>query len=264
MGYRARIEEFVVDPEEVKVRVKEPHSSASLIGKMKPDEKWRMRTFRREDGVVDYLRYMVGYYDVDLARYKYGRILSTEPSDFLVIDSIGCSPSADWSMGQLSGGTDIHVNLYINTTQIFYSPYDGLPVPGISGLVAPYPESHMVRRQFSLKPEIYVLPGQNWGMYLRYKNIKFSMKCPEENIRAFVRYTIYDGSDGLIALKLLDMGVSIKPENIDWYRRMSKEQEPMILNEEEKKQTIVQNKKDPRVVYGAGKKTVKKRGKSKE
>ena len=38
-------------------------------------------------------------------------------------------------------------------------------------------------------------------------------------LRCFVKYTLYDGPDALIANKLLEMGISINPGNVDWYKR---------------------------------------------
>ena len=34
-----------------------------------------------------------------------------------------------------------------------------------------------------------------------------------------MKYTLYDGPDALIANKLLEMGISINPGNVDWYKR---------------------------------------------
>ena len=36
---------------------------------------------------------------------------------------------------------------------------------------------------------------------------------------AFVKYTLYDGPDALIANKLLELGISVSPANVDWYKR---------------------------------------------
>ena len=38
-------------------------------------------------------------------------------------------------------------------------------------------------------------------------------------IACFVKYTLYDGPDALIANKLLEMGVTVNPNNVDWYKR---------------------------------------------
>jgi hypothetical protein len=44
-------------------------------------------------------------------------------------------------------------------------------------------------------------------------------------ISAFVKYTLYDGPDALIANKLLELGVTINPNNVDWYKRSLIEQQ---------------------------------------
>jgi len=38
-------------------------------------------------------------------------------------------------------------------------------------------------------------------------------------VACFVKYTLYDGPDALIANKLLEMGVTVNPNNVDWYKR---------------------------------------------
>ena len=38
-------------------------------------------------------------------------------------------------------------------------------------------------------------------------------------VAAMIRYVLYDGLDAMSAMKLIDMGVSVKPSNIDWYKR---------------------------------------------
>ena len=37
--------------------------------------------------------------------------------------------------------------------------------------------------------------------------------------QCFVKYTLYDGPDALIANKLLELGISVSPANVDWYKR---------------------------------------------
>ena len=38
-------------------------------------------------------------------------------------------------------------------------------------------------------------------------------------VACFIKYTLYDGPDALIANKLLEMGVTVNPNNVDWYKR---------------------------------------------
>ena len=44
-------------------------------------------------------------------------------------------------------------------------------------------------------------------------------------VRFFIKYTLYDGPDALIANKLLEMGVTVNPNNVDWYKRTLIEQQ---------------------------------------
>ena len=78
---------------------------------------------------------------------------------------------------------------------------------------------------FNLYPDVYVLPGQVW-------DVRYTAYCAATNWgttansiangeahNAFCKYTLYDGPDALIANKLLEMGISINPGNVDWYKR---------------------------------------------
>jgi len=44
-------------------------------------------------------------------------------------------------------------------------------------------------------------------------------------VSCFLKYTLYDGPDALIANKLLELGVTINPNNVDWYKRSLIEQQ---------------------------------------
>ncbi len=44
-------------------------------------------------------------------------------------------------------------------------------------------------------------------------------------VACFIKYTLYDGPDALIANKLLELGVTINPNNVDWYKRSLIEQQ---------------------------------------
>ena len=47
--------------------------------------------------------------------------------------------------------------------------------------------------------------------------------------QAFVKYTLYDGPDALIANKLLELGISVSPANVDWYKRSLLEQQSRAM-----------------------------------
>ena len=60
-----------------------------------------------------------------------------------------------------------------------------------------------------------MLPGQVWDVLIIVTGRAGSAARPE----AFVKYTLYDGPDALIANKLLELGISVSPANVDWYKR---------------------------------------------
>ena len=69
-------------------------------------------------------------------------------------------------------------------------------------------------------PDVYVLPGQTWScLYSARTAISSAGVAASAAVAAFVKYTLYDGPDALIANKLLEMGVTVNPNNVDWYKR---------------------------------------------
>jgi hypothetical protein len=148
---------------------------------------------------------------------KFGRICFTRATEFIVIDKIGCSPSANWSVGELTGGNDIWVGIQINTTEYFLDPQGGQS-PGLAGLASPYPESHIAQSSVGLQPDVYILPGQNWEILFTVGQMDFK-EGVNPVLKGYVSYVLYDGTDAVIANRLLEMGVSVTPSNQDWYRR---------------------------------------------
>ena len=101
---------------------------------------------------------------------------------------------------------------------------------GIPGLASPYPRggastvagTDNLLKSFDLYPDVYVLPGQVY-------QILYTAKSDDSGsttvVACFVKYTLYDGPDALIANKLLELGVTINPNNVDWYKRSLIEQQ---------------------------------------
>ena len=155
-----------------------------------------------------------------------GRIQFTKATEFLVVEHIGSSPQT-----VVSGTTSIYnpgsVQVKINTTEYFLNP-DGSRHTGIPGIAAPYPRSTTFQDAFSLNPDVYVLPGQNWELIYTVGDASIYHATTTGTLRHVIRvvakYTLYDGTDAVIANKLLEMGISVKPANIDWYKRMLIEQ----------------------------------------
>ena len=59
-----------------------------------------------------------------------------------------------------------------------------------------------------------MLPGQVWDALITGRGAGNTAGS-----EAFVKYTLYDGPDALIANKLLELGISVSPANVDWYKR---------------------------------------------
>jgi len=148
-------------------------------------------------------------------------------------------------------GPRMYVQVRINTTDYFLNP-DNVTNAGIPGTASPYPRSLDFQPSFNLYPDVYVLPGQVW-------DVRVTSFCRDSSsgggvgaggaappagyagdwgkiaatgtvaagaaamngidFNAFCKYTLYDGPDALIANKLLEMGISINPGNVDWYKR---------------------------------------------
>ena len=161
----------------------------------------------------------------------------TTATEFVVVEDIAITPSASSGAtaaaseyrGLLAGTTTIglagpraYVQVRINTTDYFLDP-DNVPNDGIPGAGSPYPRSVNFQPSFNLYPDVYVLPGQVWDVLTVYYSATGvgdgAGQSDSGDYRAFVKYTLYDGPDALIANKLLEMGISINPGNVDWYKR---------------------------------------------
>ena len=152
----------------------------------------------------------------------------TTATQFIVIEDVAASP--------LIGGA---VQIRINTTDYFQNP-DVTDMAGIPGLASPYPRganstvdttvdtaaavgSENTLKSFDLYPDVYVLPGQTFQIL--YSSRDPTTTTSTEIVSCFLKYTLYDGPDALIANKLLELGVTINPNNVDWYKRSLIEQQ---------------------------------------
>ena len=153
----------------------------------------------------------------------------TTATQFIVIEDIACSA--------YMGGA---VQVRINTTDYFQNP-DVTDQAGVPGLASPYPrgssdkalplaqaqtDSTQLLKSFDLYPDVYVLPGQVFQiLYSCQTALTGAAATNTVVVSAFVKYTLYDGPDALIANKLLELGVTINPNNVDWYKRTLIEQQ---------------------------------------
>ena len=143
--------------------------------------------------------------------------LSTMPAGVVIRGLVSGSNSAGADNG--IAGPRAYVQVRINTTDYFLDP-DNIPNDGIPGAASPYPRSINFQPSFNLYPDVYVLPGQVWDALVTFYCDSFvAASFGAGELQCFVKYTLYDGPDALIANKLLEMGISINPGNVDWYKR---------------------------------------------
>jgi hypothetical protein len=174
----------------------------------------------------------------------------TTATEFVVIEDIAVSPTLPLGINGHAAGavvtTDVRGLSYdpvqgtaggrafcqvrINTTDYFLDP-DNVPNDGIPGTASPYPRSLNFQPSFNLYPDVYVLPGQVWDVLVTFYHAAGLLNTVGTSLgvaasivatgqlQCFIKYTLYDGPDALIANKLLEMGISINPGNVDWYKR---------------------------------------------
>jgi len=165
----------------------------------------------------EYTTTAIGPGTIAVMQTQLGRIQFTKATEFIVIEDIGSTPMDTMivTTAFLTTNVECAVQIKINTTEYFLNP-DGSQTFGIPGRASPFPRSNNFYQTFFLDPEVYVLPGQNWEILL-YNGTGATALYQKQ---CFVKYVLYDGTDAVIANKLLEMGVSVKPANIDWYKRM--------------------------------------------
>jgi len=150
----------------------------------------------------------------------------TTATQFVVIEQVSCSGT----LYGIHNSTDIgdanmvgvraYVQARINTTDYFLDP-DNVGNDGIPGSASPYPRKVSLDKCFNLYPDVYVLPGQTWDvLFTHYAgDTSAGSGGTAGEQMAWCKYTLYDGPDALIANKLLEMGISVNPGNVDWYKR---------------------------------------------
>jgi|TARA_R110001599_G_scaffold353250_1_gene591248 hypothetical protein len=128
---------------------------------------------------------------------------------FVVLDAIGLWPQT------------MSAQLYVNTTKYFQDP-DRVPsrTGGISANIVPFPNGQDGILNFDykegLKPPLYILPGQNWGVEVTSSiDVAASYTTLETEIaKCFIKYLLIDGADCLVAQHLVKSGWALTVENI--------------------------------------------------
>ncbi len=157
----------------------------------------------------------------------------TTATQFVVIEQVASSGSNPGGSANdcytsiaANGGLHMFAQVRINTTDYFLDP-DNKPNDGIPGTASPYPRTLTLQPSFSLYPDIYVLPGQVWDVLVTQRGLGVAVTNVE--LQAFCKYTLYDGPDALIANKLLELGISVSPANVDWYKRSLIQQQSAVV-----------------------------------
>jgi hypothetical protein len=164
---------------------------------------------------------------------------NTSANQFIVVDNFGCTPSAmilgsadgggitggDVFRGQPTynsiAGPRAYLQFRINTTDYFADP-DGVTRDGIPGSYAPYPASVFFEPCRKKQKPVYILPGQTWDvLVVAYNSITngASSTIVNPTLKAFIKYTLYDGPDAIIATRLVEQGIKVSPKNVDWYKQ---------------------------------------------
>ena len=156
----------------------------------------------------------------------------TTATQFVVIEQVASSGSnpggaaaSTYTSTAGNGGLHMFAQVRINTTDYFLDP-DNKPNDGIPGTASPYPRTLTLQPSFSLYPDIYVLPGQVWDVLVTQRGAASEAQAVQQ---CFVKYTLYDGPDALIANKLLELGISVSPANVDWYKRSLIQQQSAVV-----------------------------------
>ena len=155
--------------------------------------------------------------------------------EFIVLEKIASTPgispyefSVD-AVGNLTRWTpNIFVNIIIDTTNYYQDPQN-VWSSGVSGFASPYPRNVQDEPYYSLWPPVYVLPDQTVDVrYTIFNDIQLSAEnedwnnIPQATMLAgvFVEYTLFNGTDAMIARKLMNLGIPVNVGTVENYRRL--------------------------------------------
>tara|TARA_B110000444_G_scaffold260340_1_gene306900 strand:+ start:1998 stop:2744 length:747 start_codon:yes stop_codon:yes gene_type:complete len=163
-----------------------------------------------------------------------GQTALVSEDSFIVINRVACTPGVSPNGYEVVGGIltkwipNMFVQIVIDTTGYYCDPQN-LYQAGISGMASPYPMTVNRIKYYDLFPPIYVLPDQTWDIRFTlyndllkaYENGLFTNV--DDNIvlaQVFIDYTLYDGTDAILARKLLSLGVPVTIDTVQWLRQL--------------------------------------------
>jgi hypothetical protein len=162
----------------------------------------------------------------------FGQVQTVPSTEFVVIEHLASSPTANHTDAVTFPNPVLwrgFIQIRIGTTDYFVSP-DGGSDDGVPSYAAPYPISDEFQPTFILYPDVYVLPGQAWDIVYKIGDIPLVQANADGTavgddgvygpLYVFIKYTLYDGIDAIVANRLLELGITVKAENVDWFKRV--------------------------------------------
>ena len=161
-------------------------------------------------------------------------VAMVKDTEFAVVEKIACTPGVSPQGSVVSAGSlttwipNMSVQLVVETTGYYRDPQN-VYSNGLSGMASPYPSTIEVIPYYDIWPPVYIIEGQTWDVrYTFYNDLHaafdngFFTTIPTDVAlgRVYVRYTLFSGSDSLIANKLLSLGLPISVESVQWFRRL--------------------------------------------
>ena len=179
----------------------------------------------------------------DIGMVQSGRQTGLVKEDeFVVIERISCTPGISPNDCVIRGiapnrtlekwPPNMFVNLVMDATNYYQDPQN-VWATGVSGTASPYPITTATEPYYDLWPPVYVLPHQTIDVrFSVYNDIVLSAAegewdtIPTDTLMmaVYCEYTLYDGTDGILAQKLMKMGIPITVGSVENYRRLLLEQ----------------------------------------
>ena len=178
-------------------------------------------------------------------------------NEFIVIEKLGCTPGISPEARTDAGGNllnwnpNMFVNIVIDTTNYYQDPQN-VWASGVSGTASPYPRTTADMPYYDLWPPIYVLPHQTIDIrYTMFNDIFNSAgsgtytTIPTDLLMAavYVEYTLYDGTDAMMARKLMQLGIPVTVGSVENYRRLLLEQKGLETDTFEHYLAAIQSEK---------------------
>ena len=159
-------------------------------------------------------------------------------TEFVVLEKVRCTPGISPYNYVVSGVApnrtldkwppNMFVNIVIDTTNYYQDPQN-VWASGVSGTASPYPQAVQDEPYYDLWPPVYVLPDQTLDIrYTLFNSIQESAsvglwdRIPSTTMlcAVYVEYTLFQGTDAMMARKLMQLGIPITVSTVESYRQM--------------------------------------------